>query len=113
MITNRKLTALALALGFFAAGLTPSNAGYDENRTGEITHIFTYPAGQIYIRLSNQPSSHPECNPAYFAIDSTAPGKDAMYARALAAFTAGQPVNIGYDSQGNCASGQIRIHRVG
>jgi hypothetical protein len=113
MMARQKLAASIFALAIFAGASTPTYAGYDANVSGEITILATYPSGDIFIRLSTQPASHPSCAPSYFAIDSTAPGKDAMYARALAAFTAGMPINIGYDSQGNCVGSSIRVHRVG
>jgi hypothetical protein len=89
---------------------------YNANITGVVSDVATYEySGQILIRLQNQPTSHPQCSPTYFAIDETTPEAhmDRMVARVLTALATGQPVTIGYDNAGNCAHSFIRIHRIG
>lgn len=102
----------------FFAVCTSTNAAYTNNMQGTPTAVLTYLNGKILLRLDNQPSSHPLCKPAYFAIVSdNEKGVDRIYARLLAAYTQKQPVNIGYDdgtrSDSECASGYIKVHRVG
>ena len=90
-------------------------SGYDKNIEGEITHIYTYPSGLVLFKLSNQPSSHPGCNPVYFAIasDVAESAADRMYSRLLTLHTTKIKAYIGFDSQGNCGNGYIRVHNVG
>lgn len=117
-----KKTSLVLLFVGVLSTVTPpypqSAAGYDANIGGKIVALFTYPNGAVYIRLDTQPSTHPVCNPSYFAMSPAASGHtetgvDRMYARALTAFVAGQQINVGYDSQGNCVHSYIRVERVG
>ncbi len=103
----------AMVLG----GSNEADAVYTSNKTGKITNILIYDTGNvILIQLDNQStlSNHP-CNHSYFAIEpATLEGRlDRMYSRAMLAFGSSTPVNIGYDGQGNCANGYIRVHRVG
>lgn len=99
------------------AALGPGRAGavYNANLLGVITDVLTYPTGQLYLRLSNQPTSHPGCNPAFFVVDETTPdaAMARLYARALSALHSGEVINIGFDGQGDCANGYIRVHRIG
>jgi hypothetical protein len=91
-------------------------AGYDADATGVITELLAYDSsGYFFIKLSNQPASHPACDPAYFAVDAagTSEARAQLYARALLAYATQTPVTIGYDSQGNCAVARIRIYRIG
>jgi hypothetical protein len=92
-----------------------SYAGYDANLNGEVSHVMTYSSGLILFRLKNQPSAHPQCNKAYFAIatDVSEAAASRLYARLLTAHTTKTSVNIGYDSLGSCANGYIRVHRIG
>lgn len=92
-----------------------SNAGYNDNLVGEVTHVMTYSNGLILFRLKNQPSSHPTCNETYFAIATNVAETAAnrMYTRLITAHTTKQPVNIGFDNAGDCGNGYIRTHRVG
>lgn len=99
------------------AGLCcPAKAGYDANIAGVVTKILTYTVdGRIYFQLDNQPTSHPTCNRDLFSIDASVPDsiRSQLVARLLVAYTSGKPVNIGYDSQGDCSHTRIRVHRVG
>jgi hypothetical protein len=36
-----------------------------------------------------------------------------MYARLLTSYAMQQPINIGYDSQGDCVDGYIHVWRIG
>jgi hypothetical protein len=97
---------------------TSAAGGYNNNMKGTPTAVLTYLNGNILLRLDNQPASHPLCEHTYFAIVSdNEKGADRMYARLLAAYTQKQPINIGYDdgtrSGSVCASGYIKVHRVG
>jgi hypothetical protein len=105
------------AAGFLTLLLAPlgSQAYYNANLVGVVTQVLTYPeSGHILFVLNNQPS-HPACNSSYFAFGDA--GSEAavnrVYARLLVAHATGEPVNIGFDNEGNCASGYIRAHRVG
>lgn len=113
---SRKRVAL-IALGFYTALFAASSeADYNANMTGVVTEVLTYPSGEILFRLANQPSSHPSCVMTdYFAIDTTANSAavNRMYARLLSAHALGEAVNIGYDNQGDCVGGRIRVWRVG
>lgn len=107
-----------LLISLFLAMSTSVNAAYTNNMRGTPTAVLTYLNGKISLRLDNQPSSHPLCKPTYFAIVfDDEKGVDRMYARLLIAYTQKQPVNIGYDdgsrSDSECASGYIKVHRVG
>ena len=90
-------------------------AVYDSNRTGVVTHVVTYPSGAIFLTLENQPQTHPLCQTDYFVIDSSVPesARSQMLARLLVAYSQEAVVTIGYDGQGDCAHGRIRVHRVG
>ncbi|EHK5111974.1 hypothetical protein I2702_004795 [Vibrio parahaemolyticus] len=94
---------------------SPAWAGYDKNIEGNITHIFTYPSGLVLFKLANQPTSHPTCNPRYFAIgsDLKEAAANRMFSRLLTLHTSKTPAYVGYDSQGNCADKYIRVHNVG
>ena len=92
-----------------------ANAVYNDNITGIISHVRVYDTGLVLVRLQNQPTSHPACQPGYFAMD-TALDPDIramMLSRALVARASGQPINIGYDNAGSCAQGYIRLHQIG
>ena len=107
-----KYYVLLVALLFCA----PSNAGYDANISGVVTSVLTYTYdGRIFIRLENQPQSHPQCMTDFFSVDASVPdsARSQLLARLLVAYTNGEPVNIGYDSQGDCSHGRIRVYRIG
>jgi len=75
----------------------------------------TYTSGLILFHLKNQPSSHPGCIKNYFAIatDVSDVAANRMLSRLLTAHTTKVPVNIGYDKDGGCGNGYIRVYRVG
>jgi len=91
-------------------------ARYDANLTGVSDGVLTYTSGLLLIHLVNQPSSHPACNAIYFAVDPAsldANAMDRMYARLMTSYAEQQPLNIGYDSQGDCVDGYIHVWRIG
>ena len=111
-----KSKVMLLLCSLAVLGATPAWSVYDTNLLGVVTEVLAYTDHNIIlVRLDNQPSSHPTCNPSYFALEHTADTTrvDRIYARLLLALSSGQPTKIGYDSQGNCANGWIRMHRVG
>ena len=94
-----------------------ATAAYDANIIGTVTWLATSPSGLSLLILSDQPTSNGSCNAGYFDPPSS-PGADVvsdaafnrMYARALSAFTAGTPINVGHDNSGTCgAGGYIRV----
>jgi hypothetical protein len=93
-----------------------ANAGFNANIAGVVTmvNIYMY-SDSIYLTLSNQPSSHPGCNPTYFVIPSTVTQnvRSQAFAALVAARLTGEPIHIGYDSTGDCAEGYIQVFRVG
>lgn len=101
-----------MALAFAA----PSHAVYNANMSGSVAMVATYTDGDyIYFRLANQPTSHTSCEPTYFVIPETVDQsrRNQAFAQLLASKLSGEPVNIGFDSSGDCAHGFIRAHRVG
>lgn len=94
----------------------PARASYDTDIVGVITEVVTYNSnGYFFVRLNNQPSSHPACDSSYFAVDAAGneEARKQLYVRALLAHATQTPVTIGYDGQSNCAVGKIRIYRIG
>ncbi|WP_096087864.1 hypothetical protein [Agaribacterium haliotis] len=93
------------------------HADYDANFRGKILDVITYPYNDtILIRVENQPKSHPICgNFDYLALDAGVEEhrRQYVFARMLAAYAAGEVVNIGYDSKDLCSGDRIRIYRVG
>lgn len=113
---KQSIKLIAASSFIFAMGAsTEAFATYDANMVGKITQILTYPDGQIYIRLENQPTTHNGCNPAYFSIATDVPqvAANRMLGRAMTAYTTGEVVNIGYAASGDCANTYIRVYRVG
>lgn len=93
-----------------------ARAGNDSNYAGEVEGFYVYTDGDyIYFRLKNQPQTHPGCNPKYFVVSEDVPQerRRALLARLSIAYSLKEPVNIGYDGQGNCVHGYIRVHRIG
>ena len=114
-VTARWWRILALTLASLT-GAPAVLAGYDANLTGIADGVYTYPSGVLLIHLANQPSTHPACSPAFFAVDPSLMTVDAMsrmYARLLTSYAMQQPINIGYDSQGDCSDGYIHVWRIG
>ncbi|WP_370979954.1 hypothetical protein [Agaribacterium sp. ZY112] len=93
-----------------------SYAGYNANIVGKVTHVLTYTyTNHILIRLENQPSSHPACQTDYFSIDASTPDatRQQVLSRLLLAYASGEPINIGYDAEGGCSHGRMKVYRVG
>lgn len=108
----RVLVVAALVI----VGSSPTLAGHNANMQGVVTDVLTYPLdGRIFFRLSNQPSSHPVCTPDYFSIDASVPDsvRSQLLSRLLVAYTTGETITIGFDSQGDCSHSRIRVHRIG
>lgn len=105
------------SIGFLILVLSNSAlAAYNANMSGVLTGVYVYADGDyIYLRLNNQPTSHPACNPSYFVIAADVPQqrKQMMLSRLLTSYALKESINIGYDSTGGCADGYIRVHRVG
>lgn len=84
---------------------------------GVIENLAVYTEGDyIYIKLENQPASHPGCNPGFFVIAEDVPEsrRQMLLSRLSMAYALKESINIGYDSQaGDCAHGYIRLHRAG
>jgi len=100
---------------FFAAPVC-TFAAYDANLTGVADDVYTYPSGLVLIHLVNQPATHPLCNASYFAVDPgtmDANAMNRMFARLMTSYAVQQPINIGYDSQGDCTDGYIHVCRIG
>lgn len=111
MIEIVKIALYVLLIGMAGS----ARAGYNDNMAGVVSYLFTYPDGVILFKLNNQPTSHPVCNPAYFAIstDVADVAANRMFSRLLAAYKTGETINIGFDNAGGCANSYIRVHRVG
>lgn len=91
-------------------------AQYNANMRGEVEGVYIYTdADYIFFRLKNQPVSHPSCDATFFVISEALPyeRRQMLLSRLLTAFASGEALNIGYDSQSECANGYIRVHRVG
>ncbi len=108
-----KIKVLVFIASFLVINV--SVAGYNNNIVGEVSEVLVYTNGQVTFRLANQPTSHPGCNPAYFAIDNTLSEAaiSRLMSRLLSAHATKVPINIGYDDAGDCANTYIRVHRVG
>lgn len=103
----------SFSMSVFSVG---SSAAYNANMTGVIKSFGIYADGDyIYVNLENQPSSHPECKPSWFVITAAVPAerRQMLFARLSMEFATKEKVNIGYDAQGECADGYIRLHRAG
>lgn len=94
-----------------------THAGYNANFSGKITQVLTYTASaQILIRVEGQPSTHPQCTQLDFlAIDAATPDnvRQIVLSRIMMAYASGETVNIGYDKEGGCVGGRIKVYRVG
>ena len=102
-----------IVLLFFTA---PAMAAFNANMQGTPDTVIVYTDGDyIYFSLTNQPTSHPQCNPAFFVIHGTIPleRRQMLLSRLLMAKSSDEVITIGYDSLGDCADGYIRVHRVG
>src|SRR5690349_7757729 len=109
-------TARALLLTTAVGLSVPAAAVYTANMIGVVTDVLTYTESDIVLfRLSNQPTTHPACNPQYFSFDQTLPEsrRKQLFARLLAAKESGNALNVGYDNSGDCSNTYIRVHRIG
>ena len=91
-------------------------AVYNANMVGVVTDVLTYTHSDlIFFRLSNQPTTHPECSTDYFSIDASVPSerRQQILSRLLTAYATGKEINIGFDNAGDCSHTRIRVHRVG
>jgi hypothetical protein len=106
----------SVALMTAVLSLTPAQAGYNANMTGVVTEVLTYlDSTMILFRLDNQPTTHPLCNPVYFAVNVATDSevRKQVLARLLVAKATGESVNIGYDNAADCSHSYIRAWRVG
>jgi hypothetical protein len=111
-----RLAALLVCGAMASAPWHAVQAYYNANMSGVVSDFWAYAdADHIYFRLQNQPTSHPGCNPSYFVIDGALPleRRKAMWQRLALAYALKEPVNVGYDNAGDCASTYLRVHRVG
>ena len=114
-IATKKIRALIITM-LALVSFSPAHAVYDDNMSGVVTFVLTYADdGRIFLQLDNQPATHPTCNPDFFSIDAAVPDaiRSQLLSRLLVAYANGESVNIGFDSQGNCSHGRIRVHRIG
>jgi hypothetical protein len=84
----------------------PSQAVYNANLAGVVVDVVVYSdSDQVLFKLNSQPTTHPLCNPAYFAVgtDVDPTRRKVLLARLLLAKATGEPTNIGYDKDGACA----------
>lgn len=114
MKANRNLAGVVTAM-IAAAAPIAAHATYNANINDVISNVRVYDDGLVLLRVQNQPTTHPACNPNYFAIDNTLdPDIRAMLlSRALIAKSSGEITNIGYDGLGSCARGYMRVHQIG
>ena len=115
MRNNTNLKAMLAALLALALP-TAADATYNANIYGVITRVRVYDVGLVLITLQNQPTSTGGgCSASYFAIDPALDPdiKAMMLSRALVARASVEVINIGYDNQGSCAAGYIRVHAIG
>jgi len=112
-----KLRIITLMILAAVATLTtaPANAVYNANMAGVLTDLYIYAdSDSVYFRLSNQPTTHPGCSPAYFVLTGVPEARlNRLVARLMEAKATEEVLNIGYDSSGDCAEGYIRAHRIG
>lgn len=97
---------------------TMSFAEYNNNIIGVVSQVLTYPTGLVLVKLENQPSNHPSCNAAFFALDPNVDEAaiDRMYARILISYTTQKSINIGYDdgrAEVDCVNSYIHLYRAG
>lgn len=110
----KKITTFIITL--FTILSFNAGAAYNANMIGVLKSVMVYTEGSyIYLILDNQPKSHPTCKPNYFVISDSVPQerRQMLLSRLLSAYAMKEKVNIGYDSQGDCVNGYIRVHRVG
>jgi hypothetical protein len=87
-------------------------ATYDSNLSGIADSVYTYSSDILLIHPTDQPSSHPSCNPIYFAVDPLASDENAMnrmFVRLMTSYVMQEPIA----SQGDCVDGYIHVWRMG
>lgn len=94
-----------------------ANADYDNNFKGKVVDVLTYTTSPLILfKVENQPTSHPLCTKFdYIAIapETTPELRQIVFSRLLAAYAAGEVVNIGYDSKDECVGPRIKVYRIG
>lgn len=119
---NRTSSALVFRILIATAALMLPGVGgaaYNANMQGKVVTVAFYSDGDyVYFALANQPTAHPSCNPSWFVLDPSVQGipearMARLTARLIAAHSSGEVVNVGYDDQGDCLHGFLRVHRVG
>ena len=111
-----KTTAADNAATAGKKGTAVHTSAYNSELVGVIKFVSVYTDGDyIYFALENQPTSHPTCNPFYFVIQGSVPAerRSQIMARLMTAYAMKEEIRIGYDAQGDCADGFLRVHRVG
>ncbi len=91
-------------------------ATYNANIKGTLTIVALYTDDDfIYLRTDNMPESHPTCKTNYFVISDDIPleRRQMLLSRLMMAYASKEEVNIGYDKDGNCIHGYMRVHRAG
>ena len=110
---NLGVAALAAVVALIS---NDARAAYTHGMTGQLESVSTFTdSDAVYVRLKNQPTSHPGCTPGYFVIEANVPleRRKMLLARLLTAYASGETIFVGYDGNGSCADGYIRLHRVG
>lgn len=117
MKSSTGFRSLIAAVALMLPGL--GGATYNANMQGKVVTVAFYSEGDyVYFALANQPTAHPSCNPSWFVLDPSVQGipearMARLAARLLAAYSSGEVVNVGYDDQGDCLHGFLRVYRVG
>ena len=90
-------------------------AVYNSDISGVVTEVVVTKDVYIYFKLSNQPTTHPNCNPEYFTISSstTDERRRLLLSRIMLSKASGQPMSVGYDGTDSCSGGYLKIYRVG
>jgi len=93
-----------------------SFAAYNANMSGKVSAIMVYAEGDyIYIKLENQPTSHPTCNPSYFVVPGSIPyeRRQMIMSRLMTAKVTKEIINLGFDDKASCSNGYIQLYRAG
>ena len=110
----KTVQSLATILVLFMS--TSLYAAYNSDISGVVTDVVVSTGSDyIYFKLNNQPVTHPQCNPEYFAISSTlsADRRRVLLSRAMLSQATERPMSVGYDNLGSCSGGYIRIYKLG
>ena len=82
-----------LIIVLFMAVSSAALAAYNANMQGKLAMVMVYTDGDyIYMKLENQPASHPSCNASYFVTPSTVPleRRKMLLARLMLAYSTGE-----------------------